>query len=319
MVRRFSSSLLQVPAQTRTMLRDRLTRLLPVQIQAPRSVSRVGELLSDELVLELLLNLDIGFASDLQSALARYDAARSPDCDELSFEQMRDAGWFRVVWGRVSMPYDMWRVVHSQPHEMPGFKAVFDTRFDQEFRASKAVLNSPALSDIAGRVERGELAVTDMGFRDAAWIAARLWERTYSKSTNLEVTLREWIDRWKFLGFPHLVPGQVWDGEAAESFRQTALKLLQTETALQGWDETRRRFVNQTALAQSQDIKTVESYIPEVPTTLFDRILWLNRHPCRSIFSACTLSFLVIIAMGFLPVTCPQFFTPICMPAYPTC
>lgn len=111
-MRRFSSLRLAA-AETRRILRDRFARYLPVmhQLAAPRA----GNLIPDELLLDLLLNLDIMCGSDVDRARATYDAVLPPEGDEPSFDAVIAAGWLRVVWGRIATPFEIDQRTRAAP------------------------------------------------------------------------------------------------------------------------------------------------------------------------------------------------------------
>ena len=74
MSRRFTS-LSYAPAETRIRLRDRLRRFLPTQGHANVIRHHGPPKLRDEAFLELLLHLEIAFASDENAARSAYEAA----------------------------------------------------------------------------------------------------------------------------------------------------------------------------------------------------------------------------------------------------
>ncbi|WP_143274195.1 hypothetical protein [Bradyrhizobium canariense] len=94
------------PAETRRILRDRMVRFLPVS-NTPALRPSSEDLIPDEQLLNLLLNLNITFESDADQARAKYDAVRSKNSDQPSFDQLIADGWFRIVWGRISAPYEL--------------------------------------------------------------------------------------------------------------------------------------------------------------------------------------------------------------------
>lgn len=68
------SSLSYVPAETRSTLRDRLTRYLPAHHGASSHGAK-GVMLNDEAMLHFLQHLTIEFENDLERARATYKAA----------------------------------------------------------------------------------------------------------------------------------------------------------------------------------------------------------------------------------------------------
>src|SRR6202008_3983441 len=131
-MRRFSS-LQHVPAETRRILRDRFSRYLPSQFGEAVEPTR-GKLVPDEVLLHLLLNLTIIFESDLEKAKATYAAALPPDSTEPSFEEVLAAGWFRVVWGRITAPFEVARAGRGRGGgAMTALAALFQKRFYESF------------------------------------------------------------------------------------------------------------------------------------------------------------------------------------------
>jgi hypothetical protein len=72
------------------------------------------------------------------------------------------------------------------------------------------------------------------------------------------------------------VPGQAWNERDANVFRDAAMTVLAFEPSLTGWNETRAIFIKQIATAGRQPEANIEKYIPPVPATLVDRVLWLD-------------------------------------------
>ena len=87
-MRRFSGLRLAA-AETRRILRDRFARYLPVMHQP--AVPRVGNLIRDEQLLDLLLNLDIVCGGEIDRARTTYDAALPPEGGQPSFDEVYDA------------------------------------------------------------------------------------------------------------------------------------------------------------------------------------------------------------------------------------
>ena len=69
--------------------------------------------MSDESLLWLLLNLRIDFASDVDNARATYNSALSGTSNEPNIEELIDAGWLTLVWGRISVRYDLVRAAEA--------------------------------------------------------------------------------------------------------------------------------------------------------------------------------------------------------------
>jgi hypothetical protein len=126
------SSLKHVPAETRSLLRDRFARYLPSQYATSIHTAKGGRVtLSDELLLHFLLNLTIDFESDFERARATYIAALPATSSEPSLEELIEAGWLRVVWGRISMPFEIVQAARSVPTgTMTAFAALLAKRYE---------------------------------------------------------------------------------------------------------------------------------------------------------------------------------------------
>jgi len=272
------SSLKHVPAETRRLLRDRFARYLPSQYSTSnRAGAAKGVTLPDELLLRLLLNLNIDFGSHLESARATYQAALPDNSSEPSLEDLIAAGWLRVVWGRISMSFELSRAARSVPAEtMTAFAALRAKRFDETYRLTDAVRGSTDFDDVVSCIDRGELKPHDIGCQSPEWVAARLWDRALTDTVDLATSLRLWVDRWQLLRYPSLVPGCVWDEAAANAFREAAIAVIEAEPSLAGWIETRAGFIKQIALENQQSPSNIESYVPPVPGTFVDCALWFD-------------------------------------------
>src|SRR5258708_3314700 len=104
-MRRFSSLAL-APAETRRTLRHRFRRFLRAQYGEFVEPTR-GRLLQDEVLLRLLLNLNVEFESELEKAKATYAAALAQNPGEPSFDDVLEAGWIRIVAGRINIPFEV--------------------------------------------------------------------------------------------------------------------------------------------------------------------------------------------------------------------
>ena|SRR6266446_10763657 len=128
------SSMKYAPAATRRILRDRFARYLPVENSAAARPN-AANLVRDELLLNLLLNLDIVFESDVDRARATYEAALAPDSGEPSFDEVISAGWLRIVWGRVATPFEIDQRARAAPAgTMTALVALLKKRFEEHER-----------------------------------------------------------------------------------------------------------------------------------------------------------------------------------------
>lgn len=274
-MRRFSS-LAHVPAETRRILRDRFMRFLRAQFGEAVQPTR-GDLVPDELLLRLLLNLNVEFESDLERAKATYAAALAENPGEPNFGDVLAAGWIRVAGGRIKTPFEVAREANRRgAGPMKALAALLKKRFEERFLASDVARNDPELGPLLKELDKGDRVTFNLRSQDPRWVAARLWDRSPFNASDSASELRLWMDRWRLLGAPSLLPTQAWAEDAANAFLQTAMSMLENEPSLVGWQDTRSGFVKQVALGAGQQPQSMERYVPAVPETLIDRALWLD-------------------------------------------
>jgi len=274
-MRRFSS-MKYAPAETRRILRDRMVRYLPVQHSA-RARPNAVDLVRDELLLNLLLNLDAVFASDVDKARTIYEAALTFDSGEPSFDEVILGGWLRIAWGRVATPFEIDQRARAAPAgSMTALVALLKERFGESYVLGEAVRGNADLSGLVAAIERGDLSPGSVRCQDPKWVAARLWDRTVTDSGLHPAELHVWVDRWRLLGLPPLVPHEAWSEMAVTAFRETAMSVLESERSLVGWEETRSGFVRQMTLRSGQPSANAERYVPPIPATVVDRAAWLG-------------------------------------------
>ena len=219
-MRRFSSMKYAV-AETRRILRDRFARYLPV-VQNPAPALGGREFITDEQLLELLLDLDILCESDIDRSRATYDAASPPDIGEPSFDEVIAAGWIRVV-GRVAAPFEIDQRARAKPDaNLTALSALLKKRFGETYALSGAARGRAGLESLAAAIERGDAAPGALRSQSPEWVAARLWDRALPASTSQSAALRGWMDRWRLLGWPSLVAHETWSEAAANAFRYRA-------------------------------------------------------------------------------------------------
>ncbi len=273
-MRRFSSLELH-PAETRQILRDRFARYLPsdkTELAPPHK----DVTLPDEAVLQFFLNLTIDFESDLEKARVTY-VSLSQNSSAPSLEELMEDGWFHVVWGRISTPFEIAQAARrTLAGTMTAFVALLERRYEQVYRLTDSARSDTVLVNVATAIDRGELTPRDIGCQTPEWVAARLWDRTLTDPVDGSAALRVWMDRWRQLGCPSLVPGRVWNEAAASAFREAVFEVLESDPSLVGWDEKRTDFVRQIALTSQRNRSSVEDYVSPIPATLVDRALWLD-------------------------------------------
>jgi hypothetical protein len=275
-MRRFTS-LEFVPAETRVILRDRLVRYLPVRNSQPMRPTPAN-MVADELLLNLLLNLKIVFESEIERARKIYESTLPNNNSEPSFNEVMEAGWFRVVWGRVATPFEIdQRVRTAPPGSMTALSSLLRRRFEESYVVTDAAAEgSGDLAILAAAIRRGEKAPGALRSEDPSWVSARLWDRTLNGAEPHAALLRTWADRWRLLGCPPLVPSAVWAADAAEAFREAVFEVIQSESGLAGWEETRNGFARQTALRTGQTPASGARQIPPMPPTAIGRAEWLG-------------------------------------------
>jgi hypothetical protein len=82
--------------------------------------------LHDEALLELLLHLDMAFASDEKAARSAYEAALPQNSTEPDFDTLINDGWLRVIWGRISTSLEVSRAAQTS-----ALSALLKGRFEE--------------------------------------------------------------------------------------------------------------------------------------------------------------------------------------------
>ena len=274
-MRRFSS-LRYAPSATRGILRDRFNRYLP-QRDVATTYPNQEVMVSDESMLRILQNITIEFRSDLSSARATYAAAISPSSTEPSLDNLDAAGWFRVVWGRITIPHTIAYTDHTRlKTSMPAFAELISKRHEQTYCIIDSIRTDPGLTEIVAAIESGHLTPFHMGCRTPEWVAARLWDRTIPTSPDLPNTLRAWLDKWQLLHHPPIVPSKVWGDAAAATFQKAAFLVLESEATSTDWAAMRADFTRQHALVTHRSLEDLEHQFPPVPNSIVARARWLD-------------------------------------------
>ncbi len=276
-MRRFAS-LKQVPAETRRLLRDRFSRYLPSRYGSSVRPGKGGTLvLADEILLHLMLNLRFEFGNDFQRVRAEYESAIAQSSVEPALDDLLKRGWFRVAWGRISAPVGIAKTAEAVPvGTMAAFVTLLQKRFERTCLISGSARSNPELRDVVAAIDARTLEPLAIGCQSPEWVAARLWDRRLPDAADLSVAVRLWVDRWKQLGSPSLVPANLWEEAAASAFRETALKVLESDEGLVGWNEMRTGILNERALVHGMAVSDLDGSVPSVPITMVDRSLWLE-------------------------------------------
>ena len=274
---RFSSLEHSLP-DTRRILRDRLVRYLPSD-----NVESVGSKksieLPDESLLSLLLNLTIHCASDLSVASAAHANHRSPVSTEPPLSKLNDDGWLQLVWGRIGSTSELARVVRTtQAAEMPALARLLEGFYTRTYKLAAPPDADTALTAAARAVQNGELLPHQIGCKTPTWVAARLWDRAISNTQDASAAFRLWVDRWRELWFPSIIPGKMWSDEDASTFRETAFSILGAEADFLDWNKRRAQLVRQASLEAGSAEANLDHWLPQIPVTLLDRALWLGEY-----------------------------------------
>lgn len=276
MSRRFTS-LRHAPAETRIRLRDRLRRFLPAQYQA-NVIRRDGLLkLHDESLLELLLHLDISFASDETAARSAYDAALPHYSEEPDFDTLIHNGWLRIIWGRIRTSFEVSRAAQTaEAGSLSALNALLKGRFEERCHVSDGASKNPDLSHIVESINRQETKPDAIACEWPEWIAARVWDRASKDPTDMNAALHLWVDRWHVLGSPFLVPSAAWSESDLLAFWNAAMDLIGSKAGLLGWENLRANFIARMALIGGQSSAYLSNHVPAIPETLIGRSLWLE-------------------------------------------
>ena len=271
------SSIEHSPAATRGILRDRLARYLTSDSSGSHTGHRVHSdvTLSDESMLHLLLNLRIDFERDIDRVRATYDAAGSETSTEPSIEELVEAGWLTVVWGRISVTFDLVRAAEAATPPLSALCSLLNSRFDEVYRVTEIPRGHPDIDDVAAKIANEELRPEQISCQSPVWVAARLWDRTLTDCDSPSDALRVWFDRWEKLGHPSFVPQVVWDDDALATFREATFTVLESDRGICGWEEARNELIKKYALVNNEQPDTIAARVPPVPESLVDRVAWV--------------------------------------------
>jgi hypothetical protein len=275
MSRRFSS-LSHAPAKTRERLRDRLSRYLPSSGHTP-IVRRSGVVtLPDEVLLDLLLHLDVAFASDEERARASYAASLPENSNEPSFDTLIEDRWLRVIWGRIEMSFEVSRAIQAPGVTLSALKNLIKGRFDQTYRIADEAPGRTELHSTVAAIERQEIVPDAIGCQSPEWVAARLWDRAQRNAGDKTAALRLWVDRWHILGSPPLIPAAAWSDADAVAFWDAVVETLESRAGLFSWDDLRTSFTAWMAVISGRPPSDLSARLPVIPNTLIDRAQWLD-------------------------------------------
>ena len=269
------SSLPHAPAETRTRLRDRMSRFLPALNAAQRSCQPATAAFSDETWLDLLLHLRIARGSDEAIARAVYANLAQEKSDELSFDSLIRDHLMRVVWGRVSVAFPVLQAAKARSAQLEAFNTFLGTRFSETYAFDAGVHRDPETSALAVAIENGEAKLDGARCRSPAWVAERLWDRV-TRPPDKAAALKLWVTRWRILDCPRIDPVEAWADADAFAFWEATIGVLEVSAGLPSWHELREEFVGRLAFIQNRTASEVGASIPAVPDTLIKRALWLE-------------------------------------------
>jgi len=230
-------------------------------------------------LLELLLHLDIAFASDEEVARATYAAARPNNSGAPNFDALIEDHRFRVIWGRISAPFEFSRADQAAADAMlTALQAMLKGRFEETYRVADTARSQAELALVAASIERGEISPQAIGCQAPEWVAARLWDRAPRDSSDKTAALRLWVDRWHLLSSPALIPALVWSDTDFVAFWEAAVEVLESRAGLVNWDEMRAGFIARMAMVSGVSPSNLGAYLPAIPGTLVDRVLWLENN-----------------------------------------
>jgi len=268
------ASLEYAPTETRRLLRERLLRHLGQEPQA-QNPGHGGPIIADAEMVRLLQSFDKAFGDEWACALAAYEAALPADGNEPPLQQRLADGWARLIWGRIKVPSEVSLTLHRRRAHAGAFASVLDGRFVERYRLRPEARLEGELRSTAEGIERGDIEIRHLTCLSPQWVSARLWDQELTSDDDV-TTLRSWVDRWNVLWSPEFAPSKVWDATAGERFRQAALRVIETEAALEDWEGTNARFAKEISVVSGREPEDVQSYWPAPPQTLVDRALWLD-------------------------------------------
>jgi hypothetical protein len=284
------SSLKHARSETRRTLRLRLRRNLSSPIRQTTRL-KTDFLVNDETLLQLLALMEAQDGSDIRSARVLLDPGFDSASNGPRLQELLESGWLRQTWGRLWISVELQRSANAGSlGEDEAFTSWRDSRYVTRFTFPDSIYGDKDLSEWASQIVSGTVAPRNIGCLRPGWVAARLWEKFLSSSSNGSAALRRWVDRWSDLGRPHLVPSSAWSEDAAAAFRDAALEVLEFEAGFVGWEGVRRRFANEQAQMYQTDRRNAELSIPSVPSTLVDRLRWIESPACQHPLHASILS-----------------------------
>ena len=270
------SSLSTVPSETRRLLRQRFSRSIPSAPTIPPEPIGV-ENVHDELMLQLLMGLTIEHGATLDRARSIYSDAQSLHPTEPSFNELVDQGWIHVIWGRVSIPYELAEKARTNPsQQMDSYETLVERRFSTFYIWQPTILQNAKLAPLVEQLDPDQQLLSQLTCDSPSWVAARLWDRAPPDPSDPSTELRWWVDRWKLLRSPLVEPDKTWNAQIATAFRDSVFSVLETEAGISDFQNFRNEIIRRAAIGTGRTLAAMEEYIPDTPTTLVGRALWLH-------------------------------------------
>uniref|UniRef100_B0T9H7 Uncharacterized protein n=1 Tax=Caulobacter sp. (strain K31) TaxID=366602 RepID=B0T9H7_CAUSK len=192
-----------------------------------------------------------------------------------TFETLISDGWVWASGDRVFVPWPLRNALHEtdDPQLKPlaaALKAAPPDRVSFPASARYDAALGPLIAKLTTPEDlRAYVCPTP------SWVAARLWEETRGGS-DPRARLRGWLDRWRMLGRPDLVPRKVWRPSDLVEFWTAAVELLCAEPTLLDWDQTFAAFDRLMGLTHGRSAMAKPK---PLPLTLVERAIWLDTRP----------------------------------------
>jgi hypothetical protein len=136
-------------------------------------------------------------------------------------------------------------------------------------------VSDPELDETKRALQAKELSLRNVGSKRPEWVMARLWEDLLSKSNDNLQALDTWLGLWHEIGYPHVVPNDMWSATVLERFHEAAVKLLASEPSAV-WDEIIERLARENANIWEVDVNAAWSHFLSIPSTVIGRYVWLT-------------------------------------------
>ncbi|WP_440465699.1 hypothetical protein ACKI1H_17085 [Pseudomonas sp. YH-1] len=266
------ASLRHSPHETRAILRERFASKLSV---GPRHGSYRANVrvVEDEVARRFLAGLVLHPNSEWSTACTSYNRLSADNTVLADLEAAVDAGWLRCIWGRVGAERSLrYAIAQSQRGDLGAVQRVLSDLHCYRLEFEVETRHDPGVAELVESFASTDGNLPKIVVRTPEWVAARLWEDFLQKETSPAQALRRWVDCWKLLECPSLVPRVVWSDADAEIFQETVLTLLFEEPELLSWEKSRDRYLRQVELAP-EGFRLFGDIRP-TPCTAVEKALW---------------------------------------------